>query len=99
MFVYVINSKAPVIDWVFEFNHIEPNKEYKNYPKDMIRVYNTEKYAGYVLVYKYEGKIKRRKFWLTEYDMDKATRMAEEYFKNKKHQTTLEELLNEKEGS
>ena len=51
--------------------------------------------GGWTCVHEKPETVRRRKFWLEEYDMVKATEIAQEYYKSRKHQMTIEEILEE----
>lgn len=66
--------------------------QYNGY-NHMMYVYSDNVY-GYTSVYRDPGVVRNRLFWLPgDLDMAKATKIAEEYYSNKKHQVTMDEIL------
>lgn len=60
---------------------------------NMMNVFSDKKY-GYCSVYREPEVVRNRLFWLPgDIDMAKATKIAVEYYLNKKHQVCMEELL------
>ena len=92
-YVYNISKTAPVISWIIQYND---NKKLETKFKDLpytMKYGNGTESCRLLLYDKKKGQIKNRMFWLKEYDLDKATKIAEKYYKNKPHQVTLNELL------
>lgn len=60
---------------------------------NMMHVFSDNEY-GTTSVYREPGVVRNRLFWLPgELDMDKATKIAVEYYLDKTHQVCMEELL------
>lgn len=60
---------------------------------NMMYVFSDNEY-GTTSVYRDPGVVRNRQFWLPgNLDMAKATKIAEEYYANKKHQVTMAEIL------
>lgn len=59
----------------------------------------SDKVYGTTSVYREPGVIRDRKFWLPgALDMAKATKIAEDYYSNKKHQVSMEEILHKEDN-